>query len=261
MSDELLSDISGGVARFTINRPEAMNAMPARMWKGLADLVRGVEHDQDVRVILITGAGDHFCAGGDVKEFSTTIDLPPDERAKFWMGSADNGNSLFQVLERAPQPVVVRVKGTAAGGGMALVAAADLAIASESSRFLAAQIKVGAVPDSALSYNLVRGVGPKRAKQYCFLGEMMDAATALDIGLINWVVPDAELDAETDKLLARMVKLPRVALARTKTAMNVAHRISIADHLMQESLDIGACVSEPDFVERVSAFITRSRAA
>lgn len=258
---ELLSDVSGGIARFTINRPQAMNAMPSQLWGDLADLVRGVEHDESVRVILITGAGDNFCAGGDVKEFSTTIDLDPANRAKFWMGSADRGNHLFQVLERVPQPVVVRVKGVAAGGGMAMVAAADLAIAGESSRFLAAQIKVGAVPDSALSYNLVRGVGPKRAKQYCFLGEMMEPQTALEMGLVNWVVPDAELDARTDALLTKLARMPRVALARTKAAMNVAHRISIADHLMQESQDIGACVSEPDFVERVRGFINRSRAA
>jgi enoyl-CoA hydratase/carnithine racemase len=258
MSD-LITDVAGGVARFTINRPDAMNAMTRHMWGGLADELRAVENNRDVRVVLITGAGNNFCAGGDVKEFSTTLGLDTAERAQFWMESGDKGNALFNVIERLPQPVVARVRGMAAGGGMAIVAAADLAIASDSARFIAAQIKIGAIPDSALSYNMVRGVGPKRAKQYCFLGDVLDAQTAENIGLLNWVLPDAELDTATDALLARLVKLPREALARTKRAMNTAHRISVADHLAQETLDIGACVSEPDFLQRVSAFVTRTR--
>ncbi|MEY2925630.1 MAG: hypothetical protein RL367_107 [Pseudomonadota bacterium] len=256
---DLIVEIASGVARYTINRPDAMNAMTRDMWSGLADQLRAIENDHDVRAVLITGAGDHFCAGGDVKEFSTTLGMDTAARAQFWMESGDKGNALFNIIERLPQPVVARVRGMAAGGGMAIVAAADLAIASDSARFIAAQIKIGAIPDSALSYNMVRGVGPKRAKQYCFLGDVLDAQTAEAIGLLNWVVADAELDSATDALLARLVKLPREALARTKRAMNAAHRISVADHLAQESLDIGACVSEPDFTERVSAFVNRIR--
>ena len=259
MSD-LLSEVSDGVARVTINRPAAMNAMTKIMWMDMAEMMRGFENDAAVRVILITGAGDNFCAGGDVKEFSTTLGMSADERATFWMQSGDRGNLLFKQLERMPQPVVARVRGMAAGGGMAFVAAADLAIAGESSRFLAAQIRIGAIPDSALSYNLVRNIGPKRAKQICFLGETIGAAEALDFGLVNKVVPDEELDAATDALVARLAAMPRVALARTKAAMNLAHRISIADHLVQEAIDIGACVREEDFVSRVQAFVDRTRA-
>lgn len=259
MSDELLCEVRDGVARLTINRPQVMNAMHAGMWSAMADIIRRYEDDASVRCILITGAGDNFCAGGDVKEFSSTLDLPAAERARTWMVSGDRGNALFQIIERVPQPVVVRVRGMAAGGGMALVAAADLAIAADTSRFLAAQIKIGAIPDSGLSYNMVRNVGLKRAKQYCYLGEIMDAVTALDFGLVNWVVPDAEIDVRTDALLARLVKLPRTALGRTKTAMNLAYRTSIADHLMQETLDIGACVKDDAFVERVGAFMSRGR--
>lgn len=259
MSEDLLFEVRDGVARITINRPALMNAMHRAMWSGMADLVRSIENEPDVRCVLITGAGDNFCAGGDVKEFSTTTDMSPRARGRFWAESGDKGNQLFQVLERAPQPIVVRVKGMAAGGGMALVAAADLAIAAEGSRYLAAQIKIGAIPDSALSYNLTKNVGPKRAKQYCFLGDIMDAATALEFGLVNWVVPEAELDARTEALVARIVKLPRTALARTKNAMNAAYRVSLADHLAQETLDIGACIEDPEYAERVTAFMNRSR--
>ena len=147
----------------------------------------------------------------------------------------------------------------AAGGGLAIVSAADLAIASEESRFLAAQIRVGVIPDSALSYNLVRNIGPKRAKQIAYLGDIFSPQEALEFGLLNWVVPDDELDARTEALLAKIADLPQEALGRTKTAMNIAHRISINDHLAQETIDIGAVVTHPDYATRVTAFMERKK--
>lgn len=254
---ELTFTIDGAIARATINRPEAMNAMKNGMWEAMADHLRSIEFNRDVRVVLITGAGDNFCAGGDVKEFSSTLGMSEQERVNHWMTSGDKGNALFATIERIPQPVVARVCGMAAGGGLALVAAADLAIASETSRFLAAQIRVGVIPDSGLSYNLVRNIGPKRAKQIAYLGDIFGPEEALDFGLVNWVTRDAELDSRTEALLARIAKLPQEALGRTKRAMNIAHRISINDHLAQETVDIGAVVAHPDFTARVTAFMQR----
>lgn len=260
MSDtELTFEIDGPIARATIHRPHAMNAMLNGMWERLGDHLRSIEFDRNVRVVLITGAGENFCAGGDVKEFSTTLGMSDSARANHWMTSGDKGNQLFAIIERIPQPVVVRVRGMAAGGGLAMVAAADLAIASEQSRYVAAQIRVGVIPDSALSYNLVRNIGPKRAKAIAYLGDIFGPEEALDFGLLNWVVPDAELDARTDALLARIAALPQEALGRTKRAMNLAHRISISDHLSQETVDIGAVVTHPDYAARVSAFMERKR--
>lgn len=260
MSDEELGFvIDGPIARATINRPHAMNAMKQYMWEALADNLRRIETNRDVRVVVISGAGDNFCSGADVKEFSTTLGMTDAERANHWMTAGDKGNQLFAVIERMPQPVVTRIKGMAAGGGLAIVAAADLAIASQNSRYLAAHIRLGAIPDSALSYNLVRNVGPKRAKQIGFLGDIFGPEEALDFGLVNWVVPDEELDVRTEALLARLAKGPQEALTRTKRAMNIAHRISVAEHLAQETLDIGAVVSHPDYSERVSAFMERTR--
>ena len=256
---ELSFVINGPIARATINRPHAMNAMKNGMWEELGDHLRSIEFNRDVRVVLITGAGDNFCAGGDVKEFSTTLGMSDAERANHWMTSGDKGNQLFAIIERIPQPVVVRVRGMAAGGGLAIVSAADLAIASEESRFLAAQIRVGVIPDSALSYNLVRNIGPKRAKQIAYLGDIFSPQEALEFGLLNWVVPDDELDARTEALLAKIADLPQEALGRTKTAMNIAHRISINDHLAQETIDIGAVVTHPDYATRVTAFMERKK--
>jgi 2-(1,2-epoxy-1,2-dihydrophenyl)acetyl-CoA isomerase len=259
MSEDLLMDVHEGVARIRINRPQAMNAMRSDMWPAMAELVRGIEHDRAVRCVLITGVGANFCSGGDVKEFGTTVDLSAAERAQFWMRNADRTNALFLTLERIGQPVVVSVRGTAAGGGLALVAAADLAICSENAKFLAAQIKLGAIPDSGAGYNLVRSIGLKRAKQYGLLGDAFDAPTALAIGVVNWVVPDGELEARTDALLARLARTPPVAAARTKAELNAAHTRTLADHFAQEALDVGACVSEEAYGEAVRAFLARRR--
>lgn len=256
---ELDFTIDGAVARITIDRPHAMNAMKNGMWAQVGDFLRSIEFDRDVRVVLVTGAGENFCAGGDVKEFSTTLGMSDTERANHWMTSADRGNQMFAIMERIPQPVVARVRGMAAGGGLAIVAASDLAIASTQSRFLAAQIRVGVIPDSALGYNLVRTVGPKRAKQIAYLGDIFGPQEALDFGLLNWVVPDEELDERTEALAARIAALPQEALGRTKRAMNIAHRISVSDHLAQETVDIGAVVAHPDYAARVTAFMERKR--
>ena len=163
---EIKLEIRDRVARLMINRPESMNAMTTQMWPAMADMIRELEPNPDVRCILLTGAGTNFCAGGDVKEFGTTVNMGAKERAVFWSRVADRVNVLFQLIERVPQTVVASARGVAAGGGLALIAAADLAIVADNCRFVAAQIKLGAIPDSALGYNLVRSVGLKRAKQY-----------------------------------------------------------------------------------------------
>ena len=144
---------------------------------------------------------------------------------------------------------------------MALVAAADLAIVSDNARFFAAQIKLGAIPDSGVSYNMVRSMGLKRAKQYGMLGDEMDAATALAVGLVNWVVPDAELEARTEALLARLVKSSSTALTLSKNTFNAAWNESLGDHFVQEARDVAACVRSADYAERVHAFMNRKPAA
>ena len=248
-----------GVARITINRPAMRNACSTAMWSRLSELAHHVEQDRAVRCLLIAGAGEHFCAGGDLREFKSTLPLSTQDRARFWANSADVTNGFFMVMERMPQPVIVSVRGYAAGGGMAVVAAADLAIVSDTARFLAAQIKIGAIPDSGVSYNMVRSLGLKRAKQLGMLGETIDATTALSVGLVNWVVPDAELDVRTEQLLQRIVQSPGTAMALTKRAFNDAWTSSLADHYIQEAKDVADCVRDPDYDRLVRAFLERSR--
>lgn len=256
MSD-LLIEVTNGIGRLTINRPGVRNSMPISMYRELKAALQAFEHDPAVRVVLITGAGKHFSAGGDVKEFAATVDFTPQERAAFMANSIDEANAYLQVLTRIPQPVVVSARGMAIGGGLALIGAADLVIVSETCKMIAGQIAIGGVPDACVSYNLVRLLGVRRAKQYAFLGDTIDAQTALAFGLVNWVVPDDELEARTEEIVARLAKGPRLALGLTKTAMNVAHTATLAEHCAQEPLDIAACVQEEDFARSIKAMVSK----
>jgi 2-(1,2-epoxy-1,2-dihydrophenyl)acetyl-CoA isomerase len=225
----------------------------------MLEFVQAIEHNSDIRVLVLSASGNNFCSGADVTEFARALDMPPAQLPVHFKRQADMINPLFVTLERIPQPVIASVRGIAAGGGLGLVAGSDLIIASETSRFFAAQIKLGAIPDSAVSFNLRRAIGIKKAKQYCLLGDEMDAPTAMELGLINWVVPDARLDEETEKLAARLARMPAVAIARTKATLNDSFRNSLTDHFLDEALDVGRCVSQPAFADNVRAFMDRKR--
>jgi len=259
LSDDLKFSTDGGIATITINRAGAYNAMKVAMWAEMLEFVQSIEHDPGVRVLVLAGEGKHFCSGADVNEFAQTVNLPPQDLATYWMRQADIINPLFVTLERIPQPVVASVRGIAAGGGLGLVAGSDLIVASETARFFAAQIKLGAIPDSAVSFNLRRAIGIKKAKEYCLLGDEMDAKTARELGLVNWVVTDEQLAEETAKVVARLAKMPALAVARTKTSLNRSFQNSLSDHFLEEAQDVGRCVSHADFARNVRAFVERKR--
>lgn len=259
MTDDLKFGIEGAVATITINRPRAYNAMKVAMWARMLEIVQSIEHNGDIRVLVLAGEGKNFCSGADVGEFAETVDMPPNDLATHWMRQADLINPLFVTLERIPQPVVASVRGIAAGGGLGLVAGADLILASENARFFAAQIKLGAIADSAVSFNLRRAIGIKKAKEYCLLGDEMDAAAARELGLVNWVVADEKLEEETAKVVERLTKMSPVAVARTKAALNRSFQNSLSEHLLDEAQDVGRCVAHPDFANSVRAFVERKR--
>lgn len=257
--NELDMVVRDGVARITFNRPDLLNAVPNAKWAMMGEFLEGVEYDPNVRCVLFSGVGDNFCAGGDVGEFAASVDLSDQKRAALWMETDRRTAKLFNVLHRMGQPVVVAARGYAAGGGLGLVGAADLVIASETTRLLAAQINIAAIPDTAVSYSLVQTIGVRRAKQFCLLGDVIDAQTALALNLVNWVVPDAELEARAEELVTRLSQKPRIATALTKASLNRAHRIALDEHIQQQTSDVGACVAEPDFRQRVRAFMARSQ--
>ena len=259
MSEHLILSIEAGLATITLNRPAVMNAMTFAMWGEFLAMVQDIEHDPDVKCLLVNGAGDHFCAGQEISEFAKLSELAPRQLAVQIKRELDKTNALFLALERIPQPVVVSIRGHVAGGGLSIVTVADLIVASDTAKFSAAQIKLGAIPDASLSFNLRRAIGIKKAKQYCMLGETMDAPTAAELGLVNWVVPNDKLEEKTAHVIRALLGIAPVALARTKATLNRSFNNTLADHAAEEPLDAGLCVMAPEFLQNIRGFTERRK--
>jgi 2-(1,2-epoxy-1,2-dihydrophenyl)acetyl-CoA isomerase len=259
MDDALITEVSGGVARITINRPEARNALTGAIIQAMAAFCERIEHDDQVRAVVIAGAGAHFMAGGDVKSFAAALDLPPEElRADFERRSREAA-PLWLALERMPQPVVASVRGFAAGAALSLVAGADFAIASDTATFLLAQVHLGLVADGGATYHLPRAIGLRQAKRLAYLGERVGAAEALAIGLVTRVVPDAELEAATQALADRLAAAPFVALAAAKRLLNASPGSTLAQQLASEGEAAGTCGGSADLREGVRAFVEKRK--
>ena len=256
MEQHIVLTKGDGVARVTINRPEQRNPLTGQMIALLLDFLAEVEGDRSIRCVVITGKGDHFCAGGDVKGMAEWIDNPPSARAQVLEGKAAAVKPLVMLLERMPQIVLVSMRGAVAGGGMSLLGAADLAIASETAKFVLAQTNLGLVPDMGATYFLARDVGLKRAKEIALLGGAVRASEALAMGLVNRVCADDALEAETEALVARIAKGP-MALSQVKALINASLNTRLSEQLDLEARALAAVGSSRDFAEGVHAFQER----
>jgi 2-(1,2-epoxy-1,2-dihydrophenyl)acetyl-CoA isomerase len=260
MSQDVLTSVEKGIARMTINRPQARNAMTGPVIQEMLEFCRSIENDSRVRCLAITGAGEHFMAGGDVKGFLEVIDRPGEElRPNFEQRSLDAA-PLWIILERMRHPVVCSVRGYSAGAALSFVAGADLTIASDNAKFLLAHVGLGLSPDAATTYHLPRAVGVKNAKQLAFFGDRIDAQEALRIGLVNWVVPDVELEAKTDEILNRLANAPSVSIAQSKRLMNQSLGATISQQLTDEGIALGHCAVSDDLKEGVHAFVEKRKA-
>jgi len=187
------------------------------------------------------------------------IDQPVEQlRANFEQRSLDAA-PLWVILERMAKPVVCSVRGFCAGAALSFVAGSDLTIASDSAKFLLAHVGLGLSPDAATTYHLPRAVGIKVAKQLAFFGDRFDAQEALRIGLVNWVVPDAELDAKTEEILKRLAVAPSVSIAQSKRLMNRALGNTISEQLTDEGIGVANCAASDDLKEGVRAFVEKRK--
>lgn len=256
---ELVTEIADGVARITFNRPEARNALTTAMVHAMIAFLRECEGRDDVRVIVLAGAGDHFMAGGDVKAFAEAAALPADvRRAQFEELALDN-LALFTVMERMAKPIVAKVRGACAGASVGYVAASDFVLASDTAMFVVANIALGTSPDGAVTWHLPRLVGPRLAKQMCLLGERLAAREALAAGLVNWVHRDNELDAATEALVARLAAGATTAIGFAKNMLNVSLANPLGEQLALEARYAGQSGATDDFAEGVRAFVEKRK--
>ena len=195
MTEKLVEvEIAGGVAWVTMNRPKALNALNRDMTQALIGSINPLEHDPGVRCVVIRG-GDHFMAGGDLKSFHAMLGRPRGENLVALEAFVHEVHSLIIAIRRMPKPVVASVRGACAGFGLSFMSAADLAIAADDSYYTLAYTLIGTSPDGGSTYALPRLVGLKKAAELALLGDRFDAAAAKDYGLVNWVVPAADLTA------------------------------------------------------------------
>ena len=228
MSDTVLHQVDGAVATITINRPAARNALTAETKVALLATLRDCSTDDAVRAVILTGAGQAFCSGQDLREHAELLSsgsAPLDTVRQHY-------NPIIETIAGMPKPVIAALPGVAAGAGAGLAFACDFRIAAERASLLLAFARVGLGADSGTSWTLQRLVGMARATQMLMLAEPFDAATALDLGLLTSVVPDAELPEAAAALAARLASGPTLAYAAIKEGL-----LYSSSHGLRESLD------------------------
>jgi len=226
VTDDVLREDRNGVARITLNRPDAGNAMTAAMRNQISDWLDGISADAAVRAVVVTGAGDKgFCTGADLRGGGPAAAAKPEGAPERIVGDAarvirTGWQRLITAVLDCEKPVIAGVNGTAAGGGCNLVLACDLVIMAEEARLIEVFIRRGIIPDAGGCYLLPRLVGPQRAKELMFFGDDVSAAEAERIGLANRVVPRAELDKTLTEWSERLATLPTKAIGLTKGLIN-----------------------------------------
>lgn len=259
MTDHILAEISDGVGTITLNRPEAMNAASPQMVDGFVEITQDFERDPNVRCVVIAGAGKHFMAGGDVKEFYSAVSRRQADYAAELEKRVVAGQLAYHRLRRMAKPVLASVQGAAAGLGISIMCAADLAIASDDAVFSLAYRHIGLSADGGASYFLPRIVGERRAMQIALLGERFCAAKAVEWGLINWVVPRADLTAETHRIALELANGPTLALGQIKQLFRTSLDTGWAEQGAREAQSISMLAASDDHLEGLSAFLEKRR--
>lgn len=250
--EALLYAVADGIATVTMNRPERKNAANGVMWDELLDAARRISTDPDIRAVVITGAGGEFCSGADVSGMGGG-----DERHIHQLASMRHITDVCLAWFRIPQPTIAKVRGVAVGAGMNLALVCDLLVAGDTARFSEIFARRGLSIDFGGSWSLPRRVGMHRAKELALLADIIDAPTAEAMGLVNRVLPDAELDAFVDDWATRLAAGPPIALAMTKRLLNNSLNVTMEEALDDEGLSQTVNFGTKDTLEAVTAFMEK----
>jgi 2-(1,2-epoxy-1,2-dihydrophenyl)acetyl-CoA isomerase len=253
-AEVLRSERDGAVLTLTMNRPEALNALDAQLVTALRRAIDAAGRDAQVRAIVVRGEGRGFSAGGDIKEMAAGAET----------GNADLGNALRQVyhpliraLRRCPQPVIAAINGVAAGAGLGLAMACDLRLCAATARLNLAFVRIGLVPDAGSLFFLTRLVGLGRALELALEGATIDASTAERIGLVNAVVPDAELFESAHARAAAFGERSAEAVALTKRGLERALSLDLEQALELEAQLQSMAGRTPAHREAIRAFVEK----
>ena len=253
--ENLLVERKGAVGIVTINRPKSLNSLSQMTVAELAQAVEELNADESVRVLILTGAGERaFVAGAEIGEFNT---LPSAEAA---VGYARAGQAVLNRIERLPKPVIAAINGYALGGGCELAMACDIRIAADTARLGQPEINLSIIPGYGGTQRLARLVGRGMAKLLVFSGEPVSAQEAQRIGLVDIVVPAADLMQKATELAEKLAAKPPIALRLAKQAINEGLEGGLAQGLDHEAALFGVVFDTEDRVEGVSAFLEKRKA-
>ena len=249
----VLLEKKGPYAVATIHRPEALNALNSQVLADLAELLDTVEADEEIRVLVITGAGEKaFVAGADIGEMST---LTKDEGEAF----GKKGNDVFRRLETLPIPTIAAVNGFALGGGCELSMSCDIRICADTAVFGQPEAGLGITPGFGGTQRLARLVGPGMAKQLIYTAKNIKADEALRIGLVNAVYPAQELLPAAEKLAGTIAKNAPIAVRACKKAINDGLQVDMDKAIAIEEKLFGSCFQSADQIEGMSAFLEKRK--
>jgi 2-(1,2-epoxy-1,2-dihydrophenyl)acetyl-CoA isomerase len=250
----LLESIGNGIAFLVMNRPEKLNSLNNELATALNQAFERIGKDETVRVVVLSGAGRAFCAGGDLtvigkgREAKDPKQLEPILRA---------GMGAMLRMRMIPQPVIAAVNGAAAGAGMNVALAADIRIAAEEAVFGQNFAKVGLFPDYGGTFFLPQLVGPSKAAELFYTGDMIDAQTALKLGLVNRVVPGAQLEAEVKGFAAKLAAGPPIAIRGVKQTLFGNDKDELSKALEAEVQYQMRCFASDDCLEGIHAFFEK----
>ena len=252
MSDPVLYSRQGATAHLRFNRPQRLNALDKELAEAFASSVDQAVSDDTVRVIVLSGEGRGFLAGGDLTHFHQSQDKPEAAR-----GLIEPIHGALLKLANSPKISIASVHGPVAGGGLSIMLSLDLAIAADDSVFNLSYARIGASPDCGGSWALPRIVGTRKALEIALLCDPVKADEALRLGLVNRVVPKADLEAETAKLALRLAEGAPIALGRIKSLVRTAFERDFGAQLDAESEGFQACAGTEDFTNAIDAFLSK----
>lgn len=249
----VLLEIDGPIARMRFNRPRVLNAINDEMVADLNAALRVVQDDPAVRVMVLSGAGRAFMAGGDVEVFHAAGAAAPAVLERL----ITPFHEAIELMARLPFPVIASLHGAVAGAGVSMALAADLAISADDASFTLAYARIGASPDGSATWSLPRVVGLRKALEIALLAESLGADEALRLGLVNRLVPAADLVAATNELAERLARGPTRAYANIRALMRASLDNDLATQMRAEGRGLIAAAATRDFAEGVAAFVEK----
>ncbi len=248
-------EVAGGVATITLNRPEVYNALNDGITYELQDAWKAVAKDDQVRVVVLTGAGKAFCSGQDLKAASG------QEKRSFMDSLQKRYNPIIRAMRTLPKPILCRLNGVAAGAGCSLALACDMIIASEEATLIEVFINIGLVPDSGSAFFLPRLVGMAKAFELCSMGSRVKAAEALQLGLVNKVVAADQLDATVKEYTDYFSQAPTKSIGLIKKMLTKSATSNLDEILEYETYCQEIAGSTHDYKEGVAAFLEKRKPA